>query len=550
MSAAQDSDVEKPKPRWLSWGQRSRVGGAATNGSGIEKPGARTDKVLDMNLAETYGVQWDIRKCGRDAWQNFFDQNGGTLDGVKSHLEEAQGAQGTSYTACIEGDGTYDYRLLTVIGGTTKKTGESTAGGFGEGAKILALSLLRDHGAKTISYRSADWELSFYIDDMPAEKVATETRGLFARVQTGLPYQTTSQTRIEMSEKEKAEELLSAKKCFRSSENPDFQDPLLRVEIPHYGELGIKYIGITRTYERNGRLYVAGQQREYLPYGGAASRDDPWNNVGGISIWTSRDIAPGDRDRGALNADTIKRDIFRPLAESLGESDIRRYFASIESSYGAANSLNDIGVLSELIARKGKQLGVKYDFPPHYVAVKFETMAVMKMLSDAGYTTCAECFGWVGMQKTADVMKLLHEHERVEPSPEQQARIDLLQEALEAITSEGGLHKKLEPKDIWLYSKEHERSPFEGSYNGLSVWISEEHLWRTDFATVFATYLHELDHKSGTDQSEEFSYALTDTLAEVIHAFVTNKALLEKMTNIQRRWAEITPPDDAWVDVT
>jgi len=42
---------------------------------------------LDMNVAESYGIRWDAEKCGRDAFQNFFDANGGTLDGVTVSTE-------------------------------------------------------------------------------------------------------------------------------------------------------------------------------------------------------------------------------------------------------------------------------------------------------------------------------------------------------------------------------------------------------------------------------------------------------------------------------
>ena len=57
-----------------------------------------------------------------------------------------------------------------------------------------------------------------------------------------------------------------------------------------------------------------------------------------------------------------------------------------------------------------------------------------------------------------------------------------------------------------------------------------------------ATYLHELDHKYGSDQSAKFSYALTDTLAELIGAMADNPQLAQKFKELSERWAESLKP--------
>lgn len=129
---AADAAIDGSSDRrgWLGGRLGSLVSGGESRGSG-----STVD--LDMNVAESYGIKWDAEKCGRDASQNFFDANGGTLDGVHSYGEELPGVarpEGASphYGVTIEASADYDFRDLTVIGATTKSTGEHTAGGFGE----------------------------------------------------------------------------------------------------------------------------------------------------------------------------------------------------------------------------------------------------------------------------------------------------------------------------------------------------------------------------------------------------------------------------------
>ena len=76
----------------------------------------------------------------------------------------------------------YDWIELVHLGGSTKTESETTAGGFGEGTKILSLVLLRDYGAKKVIFSSQDWELEFYIDKVPHGSYRNEKdRGLFVK---------------------------------------------------------------------------------------------------------------------------------------------------------------------------------------------------------------------------------------------------------------------------------------------------------------------------------------------------------------------------------
>jgi len=518
---------------------------AARFGGGEGAPSSADD--LDMNVAESYGIRWDAEKCGRDAFQNFFDANGGTLDGVtvSTEVEDPKRGEGKpTYTLSISGDTGYDYRDLTVIGATTKKTGEHTAGGFGEGAKFLALSLLRDHDTERVIYRSRDWQLEFFIGDLPAERVARPTRGLFARVATGLKPIGGSTMVVTSQNEATVQSLYGAREFFRSSENPDFAGNMLEKTLPDGTQTGVKYIGVdTSGYSdrlHNGHLYVAGQRRHYSPYGRDA---ESWDAVRGLSVWTTKDIAPGDRDRGQISSSTLKDEIFKPLVQALSDSEVRTFFEAIESAYdGGVSGVSELADLAHMVAGKGEELGVSITFDPKYVACSpFQKPLIRDTMKKAGYTLCPDYYKRVGMKTDAEVLRVLHEHQRVEPSPEQQTRLDLLQKGMLVLTNGDGLKKEILPKDIWLYSKALEKNPFEATYNEEFVWMSEEHL-TGEFATALATYLHELDHEHGDDSSAEFSYALTDTLAEVLHTIMTKPTLYSSFQRFAAQWQEVTPP--------
>src|SRR3989344_219762 len=134
------------------------------NGNGYEK------RLLDgeyLGILESYAVSWDMEKAGRDVWQNFFDAAGGTVDGVRYQVAEEGEDENKRYVVTVEGDAEYDYRKLLHIGGTSKED-NSTAGGFGEGSKILSLVLLRDQGFTDVKFGSSDWQGDFPLPGGPA----------------------------------------------------------------------------------------------------------------------------------------------------------------------------------------------------------------------------------------------------------------------------------------------------------------------------------------------------------------------------------------------
>ena len=61
---------------------------------------------------------------------------------------------------------------------------------------------------------------------------------------------------------------------------------------------------------------------------------------------------------------------------------------------------------------------------------------------------------------------------------------------------------------------------------------------RKPFPDALATYLHEVDHKHGSDHSAEFSEALTVTLGVVMREIIQQPQLYQKL---EQRWNQTLP---------
>lgn len=496
---------------------------------------------LHMNIAETYDVSWDIEKCARDAWQNFFDANGGTLDGVDMDLEERAGEVDGKllHDVIIRGGGSYDYRDLTILGATSKQTGEMTAGGFGEGAKVLSLVLLRDYGVERVVYRSNDWQLDFFLNDLPEGTAARPTRGLFARVATGLNNIDGSEMMISCSDSDVAHEIADARRLFNSSENPDFQNVTIEKELPDGSRAGIKFLGVEQDGGREklakGNLYIAGQRREYNRYG----RDSGWETVEGLSVFTTKDIAAGDRDRGGIPKNILDDELLRPLSNIMDAGEVKGFLESLEPNYSSnLLELSELDTFLKHVLQRGKDIGVSMEFDSKYIACNpFLPFDTRRMLEDQGLTLCDRGFGDIGMRTSSEAIKAIHEHQRIESSPEHEKKMDILHQALGILSQSE--QKEFEHREIALYSKSDENNPAHGTYSEEYVWLAVEHIEEEGFAKVFATYLHELDHKYGSDHSSEFSYALTDTLAAILDTIARDANAAQKWHGLASQWLEI-----------
>ncbi len=116
--------------------------------------GDREKKLISLNLIFSYPVNWSRYKVLRDFIQNFYDAVGPDewMDRFTYRLEEGSLVMEAS-------DVSFSYDWLIHIGASTKRDTENQyAGYFGEGFKIASLCALRDHGWE-VSMESKDWGL-------------------------------------------------------------------------------------------------------------------------------------------------------------------------------------------------------------------------------------------------------------------------------------------------------------------------------------------------------------------------------------------------------
>lgn len=495
----------------------------------------------DLNIATSYGLKWDIQKCGRDVWQNFFDANQGTLDGIQYRREEFIDEEGKKASRLmIFGEQTYDWRLLTLIGGTTKGIGEETAGGFGEGAKLLALALLRDHGFLKVEFGSQDWRLNLRIGDLDMGRVTKPTQGLFGDVSKSSANFPGNYILLESRDSDKVDELELSRLFFRSSENPDFDCPTLEVR-GRYGLYGFKYL-TPKSFggvPRYGRLYVAGQRRHY----NTRPRDGNWDTAMGVNLWTSRDISFGDRDRGAVDSHKVLSELVSPMAEAASQDEVMRVIQTMEPSWAHGRSYDlDVKVLSRFIDNYRGKL----DFDPKYLAVDDNKLAAAyrRHLANAGYVLCLGDFERIGMRTVSSLIREMTNHKEVERTPEQQRLVEILETAVDHINRLTRAAKTIVRGQVKLYSNVNEKTFFDGQHKDGAIWMAQEVLRHGTFSRALSVFLHEADHIYGGDESSEFSYALTDTLEAMISASIEGGAH-DNLAELAEEWYEVQKKERA-----
>src|SRR3989344_4676761 len=268
---------------------------------------------LYMNIKESYAVEWSLEKAARDILQNFFDGNNQTLDGVEISVVKGGDPAKPKASIRLVGKQSYDWRELVHLGGSTKTESEVTAGGFGEGAKILSLILLRDYGAKLVRFSSEDWEVDFYLEQVPQGSYRKkEDRGLFVRKRKKKSEKGNSlQLGFEDQDAiKKVRAIENSQELFYSRQNPDFRSPSFEDKGTGGFQILPRVEGVRSWDKPKGNLYVAGQRIHY-------DSRDKWNNIDLINIWTWKKIAIKDRDRGMITTDEMRKHVVPLVVERM-----------------------------------------------------------------------------------------------------------------------------------------------------------------------------------------------------------------------------------------
>lgn len=471
----------------------------------------QAEKGFYLGIMENYGIQWTLEKTARDAWQNFFDANGHTLDGIVSCVETDEEAK--KARVVISGSQTYDWRELVHIGATTKKDSKRSAGGFGEGTKDLALVLLRDFGAEEVVYSADDWELNFYLDFVPEETYAKKIKGLYIRKKK-IEQHGGNSLKVAFSgeqAQESANAVVKARELFFSSENQDF----IGASYDNSATGGFKVLspGVTRSgwiEKKKGNFYQAGQRLHF-------ENREEWSTVENVNLWTWEKILPKDRDRGMVTHQEILKIVVPFVVDSMTTDDMRKSVYDFKPIWEHTHGYEVSSDLLERIVNRLAEQKITLKFDQEYVADDMPFVFWIKDgLKQKGHKICGGYMNKIGMKKLSERFKELSDHMRVEATAEEARRIDIIKRAAKKI----GLAED-EAKDIWLFGAESEKSIIHGEYNPLFYWMARE-VVGGDFLHALQIYFHESAHKKGKHGDAQFDYYLGEMLGK-IQLFILNE---------------------------
>jgi hypothetical protein len=410
-----------------------------------------------LNLLETYGVNWDLEKVSRDSVQNFFDANGQTLDGVdiQTAIEEKADSK-TGYQikvgkVRIQAPQDYDWRELIHFGGTTKQDSETSVGGFGEGLKIAAFVLLKDHGAKQVKAASRDWELDYYFDSVASEAYRKPVKGLHAKKYTreNRPgnYLEIYFEGDDVDDKIKIFE--QARELFYSSENVDFQEASYNNK--ETGGFKILPINNSSPYwdkHSKGNLYLAGQRTHF-------DSRDKWGTIDDLNIWTWKKVQRKDRDRGMITRSEMRSDVLPMIVDSMSVEDLKKSVYDFKELWPEFTVFSISESLLEKIVEKLEENKVKLEFGKEYIASNLPQGAgwIAEALKNQGFKLCPHFMMKIGMKGAVEQFKDWQSHNRVEATSKEGGRIGILQKASKML----GLPED-ELKEVWIFSAKGENS--------------------------------------------------------------------------------------------
>ncbi len=483
-------------------------------------------------VTESYAdsVRWNADKIARDILQNFYDGHGQTLDGVRFSFTP----NGKKVKVRISGDSTYTVDKAVYIGETTKRGNARAAGNYGEGLKMCALKLLKDYDIGKMNIASDNWKLTYSLQNGSL----TDKRVLSYSLEKADKYNG-NYVEFETDNKELLKSLRGAINKFYNSGNehfkcPDFENDVLGIKILKPNEIG--------------GVYIAGQRFEY---------ENSYNGLEGMAIFFKEKpdsrFLDVSRDRTSLDQYSLQS-LGSWCTTRFPKEESLKILSALKQCWRRKSPLDEEPIDSFI---KGFLNGLNFDkvhvkFPDNYVAFSPASNDVVIDLIRAGYTVCKDEFASLGMKTIKDLMGEARTHEPVVPNSVQAEKIKILKEAIANLSSslEG---KHFTPEElntrIYLFDKNaaKENKMYDDTLaeaiidNGVSkgFWIDKSYLDRASLSDVLETALHELSHKSGGDETAEFSYKLTNVNRDAIAQILNDVDSREKLNALSKLWADL-----------
>lgn len=494
----------------------------------------------DTTVRYGKGINWSNEKIARDIMQNFYDGHGHTLEGVKVNIKNNNGV----YKVKVSGDGLYAPENIIYMGEGTKNINSIdlyNAGGFGEGSKVLTANMLYHGKANNIKFASADWELIYdkSCDDIEKAFVSRELKSAKEPLQGNY-------IEFETTDKGLVDKMVEARNYFYHPQNPDFHN--LTFENEHWG---FRLLGP----KENGNLYMT-QRFEF-------GQADNWNNAAenATVIFKRRpfqekisDFSTG-RDRTNITRYEVGKLIKKDFAKTMTDEELKDTMLKLEpvwnkdhkdktSGFSAANE-----VFEALIEEcKERKLGFNFG-DKKFVADTTIGGDTMDFLKSKGYIECSSYMKHLGMPTSAETRKMFSMHEAVAPTQVQKKKLQLLEEGVSLLMKDDLIQKRLKISDIkqprFVFDSKAqgyeellgEAIINDGKYEG--HWVSQKHINEANYPELLSTWLHEMTHQAGGDESKEFSYALTDVMGGAFAGVIKDPETAQKLSVLNKIFSNL-----------
>jgi hypothetical protein len=497
-------------------------------------------EVVNLNIVYSYPVHWSSLKIFRDFIQNFYD-----AIGYKKFSDEF------SYEYCDEtlvmkSNSIFSKEWLLYFGVSSKRDQKGKyAGQFGEGFKIAALTAHRDFGWD-ITMESDDWRIHV----TSADGVIAEREVKF------LAY--------ELYNRHKDCSTVLTLKGIKEAEFKDFDHAMNGFEYeanPLFGEcifdgedISIYNLSKNNGYTKKGRIYINFQERGMI--------DTPIIICNRNYYCDNED----DRDRGYLTEKEKTKFLKATIDDHKIPDNVSYKILILLNKYWNFIGTKKIGIWEDTIkhlinvvsknpetrnlfvenygdklvakaamcnnAHKKKIAMEWFKHSPDFSKRKFVSNNFTKLGIKSVIQLCQENNGFEVYREPNDNEK---EYIKILSS----AAIELFGDVLVyetlpqcgiIINKEAPVHAQAKIKGK-NYGNINKSSPFKVRNNVTKIYIQQNELDGTNFGHAFATYMHELLHQFGGDNSLQFHCALSLMNLRVLENY-------ELIKNSDEKWRE------------
>ncbi len=510
------------------------------------------------NISENYAnsLQWNNDKIARDILQNFFDGHGQTLDGVKIEIIPEKNGK---HKVKISGKSTYNFDKAIMLGETTKKDNVHAAGNYGEGLKMVVLKLLKEKGAENVNIASNNWNVKWNLVDnnINDNKVLKYTLSKSDFIDGNY-------LEFETDNLEFIKSILNSYDRFYHYNNPAFKEPEFENDI-----IGIKFM---KNPKEKGKIFIAGQAFEVSQDTLGGKNSSTYDGINGLNIFIKERppkeshgsvIFDTSRDRIALNYKNIQT-LGKWLAENdnLSDEDFTKLLNALhpcwESGKNAIWSNNYteavffLNGLLDHYCNRSRRLNIIFPNEKE-IAYSYLCSSWSDLYENAGYKMCNPGLNQYGMNSIEELIAESKAHNAIKPSIKEEKKIKILKEAIKILSpvlkennffTDDELNAKIYLFDNTATNENRAYNTVQGesiTSNGecKGFWIDTNTLDEKNFSELLSICLHELTHKYGSDDSDVFSYKLTDVIEMLTKAMTKNPNLALQLKALEEIWNKI-----------